>query len=82
MTQSQSRSPKRPIPQLKRNRAKPRDRVDGENPALQLLQSNLVALASGAIADLGKLAALLTGCWHQERDRQAGLSSRLAQDKG
>ena len=39
--------------------------MDGENPALQLLQRHLAALAPGAIADIGKLAALLAGCLHQ-----------------
>jgi len=38
--------------------------VDGENLAM-LLQGHLAALAPGAIADIGKLAALLAGCLHQ-----------------
>jgi hypothetical protein len=66
LTQSQSGSPMLPIPQLNRIRAKTHEAdVDGENLAMQLLQRHLAALDSGAIADIGKLAALLAGCWHQ-----------------
>jgi hypothetical protein len=32
---------------------------------MQLLQKHLAALDPGAIADIGKLAALLAGCSHQ-----------------
>jgi hypothetical protein len=39
--------------------------VDGNSPALQLLQRHLAALEPGAVANIGKLAALLAGCWHQ-----------------
>jgi hypothetical protein len=39
--------------------------MDGESPALQLLRKHLATLTPGAIADIGKLAALLAGCWHQ-----------------
>jgi len=45
--------------------------VDGENLAMQLLQRHLAALAPGAIADIGKLVALLAGCWHQFKGTHA-----------
>jgi hypothetical protein len=54
--------------------------VDGDSPALKLLKRHLVALAPGEIADIGKLAALLAGCWHQfEGARAQGMNaSKLA----
>ncbi len=39
--------------------------MDGYSPALKLLKTHLVTLAPGEIADMGKLAALVAGCWHQ-----------------
>jgi hypothetical protein len=42
--------------------------VDGESPALQLLQRHLAGLAPGEVSDIGKFAA----CWPA-----AGINSRV-----
>jgi hypothetical protein len=39
--------------------------MDGASPALKLLRKHLTALAPGEIVDIGKLTALLAGCWHE-----------------
>ena len=74
MTLSRSRKPKRPIPQINRNKAKTREAdVDGESPALQL-RRHRAALAPGAIAD-GKLACMEAAAGR--RDAQARIGRRV-----
>jgi hypothetical protein len=66
-----------PISRLNRIRSKTHGAdADGENLAMQLLQRHLAALDPGAIADIGKLAALLGGCWRQfEGTHAQGMSA-------